>query len=46
MRAISAPAIAKAFILRIKEAMERRRDAEDGVYRYLAGPSPPATTSR
>jgi len=26
--------------------MERRRDAEDGVYRYLAGPSPPATTSR
>jgi hypothetical protein len=39
-------AIAKAFILRIKEAMERRRDAEDGVYRYLAGPSPSATTSR
>jgi hypothetical protein len=39
-------AIAKAFIRRIEEAMERRRDAEDGVYRYLAGPSPPATTSR
>ena len=38
--------IAKAFIPRIKEAMEHRRDAEDGVYRYLAGPSPPATTSR
>ena len=39
-------AIAKAFMLRVKEAVVRRRDAKDGVYRYLAGPSPSATTSR
>ena len=39
-------AIAKALVLRIKEAVERRRDAEDGVYRYLAGPSPSTATSR
>ena len=33
-------------MLRVKEAVERRRDAEDGVYRYLAGPGPSATTAR
>ena len=32
--------LAKGLVLRIKEAVERRRDAEDGVYRYLAGPGP------
>ena len=36
----------KGLVLRIKEAVERRRDAEDGVYRYLAGPGPTATTAR
>ena len=38
--------LAKGLVLRIKEAVERRRDAEDGVYRYLAGPGPTATTAR
>ena len=33
-------AIAKDFVRRVKEAIERRRDAEDGVYRYSAGPNP------
>jgi hypothetical protein len=31
--------LAHDLVLRIKEAVERRRDAEDGVYRYLAGPT-------
>lgn len=39
-------AIAKDFVLRIKEAVDRRRDADDGVYRYLAGPGPTATPAR
>jgi hypothetical protein len=41
-------AIAKDFVRRLKEAIERRRDAEDGVYRYLAGPGsePAVTTTR
>ena len=39
-------AIAKDFVLRIKEAVEHRRDAEDGIYRYLAGPGATATTAR
>ena len=41
-------AIAKDFVRRVKEAIERRRDAEDGVYRYLAGPGsePAVTTTR
>jgi len=30
--------LAKALMQRVKEAVERRRDAEDGVYRTLAGP--------
>jgi hypothetical protein len=30
--------IAKALMPRVKEAVERRRDAEDGVYRTLTGP--------
>lgn len=38
-------AIAKDLVLRIKEAVERRRDAEDGIYRYLAGPGPSVTTA-
>jgi hypothetical protein len=38
--------IAKDFVLRLKEAVERRRDADDGVYRYLAGPRASATTAR
>jgi hypothetical protein len=29
--------IAKALMQRVKEAVERRRDAEDGVYHFLAG---------
>jgi hypothetical protein len=33
-------AIAKDLVRRVKEAIGRRRDAEDGVYRYLAGPTP------
>jgi hypothetical protein len=39
-------AIAKRFMLRLKEAVERRRDADDGIYRYLAGPGPSVTTAR
>jgi hypothetical protein len=41
-------AIAKDLVRRVKEAIERRRDAEDGVYRYLAGPGyePAVTTTR
>ncbi len=31
--------IAKAFMQRLREAVERRRDAEDGVYRFLAAPA-------
>jgi len=37
--------LAKDLVLRIKEAVERRRDAEDGIYRYLAGPGPSVTTA-
>jgi hypothetical protein len=39
-------AIAKSFMLRLKEAVERQRDADDGIYRYLAGPGPSVTTAR
>jgi hypothetical protein len=41
-------AIAKDFVRRVKEAIERRHDAADGVYRYLAGPAagPAVTTTR
>jgi hypothetical protein len=38
--------IAKDFVLRLKEAVEGGRDADDGVYRYLAGPRASATTAR
>jgi hypothetical protein len=32
--------LAHSLIFRIKEAVDRRRDAEDGIYRFLAGPAP------
>lgn len=38
--------LAHDLVRRIKEAIDRRRDAEDGVYRYLAGPGASAATAR
>jgi hypothetical protein len=44
--------LAHSLIFRVKEAVDRRRDAKDGIYRFLAGPAPanaeaaPANTDR
>jgi hypothetical protein len=35
-------AIAEALLPRLKQAIERQRDAEDGVYRFRGGPAPRA----
>jgi hypothetical protein len=35
--------LAHDLVQRVKEAVERRRDAEDGVCRYLAGPTASAS---